>query len=429
MAQSYACRATGALERERVAGVSRGRRPRTSWHRATARSAWSDSARPLAPASVGSIALQNRRGGAGVRAVGGVSGVCLHRRLRGLRRGLGLSVTRLVPLVEERRNGDRGQQTDDQHHDQELDQRETRLALGPDAELVEHLGYLLGTHCLPLRQSPGHSRSKSVLTPVVTRLAPPCKEPRGFAPPPRDGFAFYTEGTGLLAPAIGPDRPEALAVHGGYIRLSLRSAPSTVVPGRPAQRSASGSYERPAPGRAEPLSTRLTAVAARRLILVMLVLLLLSSIAAAAAPGRARRRRATTRPARRPTPLDRQPGAELSSEAIAAGDAPGQGPPRPRRRARAHRDLGELADQVEIAAFGELEDVDPGLPGPFRPARAGARHLRRPPGRGAAAVARSRSRAPRRRGRAVGRTRRSERQRLARLEHRPTSTPGASSAS
>ena len=97
----------------------------------TATFASSDSARPLAPASVGSIVVSAATVAPRVLAVGGVSGVRLHRRLRRLDRGLGLGVTRLVALVEERRNGDRGQQADDQHHDQELDQREAGFALWP----------------------------------------------------------------------------------------------------------------------------------------------------------------------------------------------------------------------------------------------------------------------------------------------------------
>src|SRR5204862_2090476 len=83
--------------------------------------------------------LQRGRVGPGVDTVV-VRCVRLHCRLSRTVIDLGLSVASLVPLVEERRNRDRGQQAENEHDDQELDERETRLFLGhPLTELEEHL--------------------------------------------------------------------------------------------------------------------------------------------------------------------------------------------------------------------------------------------------------------------------------------------------
>src|SRR4029078_1245884 len=51
---------------------------------------------------------------------------------------LGVGVRGLVPLCEERRNGDRGQDADDEHHDQELDESENFLVGPASAESVQH---------------------------------------------------------------------------------------------------------------------------------------------------------------------------------------------------------------------------------------------------------------------------------------------------
>src|SRR4051794_21557808 len=67
-----------------------------------------------------------------VRCVG------LHRGLSRAVIDLRLRVAGLVALVEERRNGDRGQQAEDEHDNQKLDEREARLALTALTELREH---------------------------------------------------------------------------------------------------------------------------------------------------------------------------------------------------------------------------------------------------------------------------------------------------
>src|SRR2546421_12939942 len=67
----------------------------------------------------------------------GVTGLDVRDRVA--RGGLGTGVLRLGPLAEERRQGDRGQDADDQHDDEELDQGETLLVLDALAELVQHV--------------------------------------------------------------------------------------------------------------------------------------------------------------------------------------------------------------------------------------------------------------------------------------------------
>src|SRR5262245_62059322 len=91
--------------------------------------------------------------------------VRLHRRLRGADGRLGLRVASLVPLIEERGNGDRGQQAENEHDDQELDEREARLLPGhPLTELQQHLN-LLGSVAA---RAPCRWESS---TPVAARLA------------------------------------------------------------------------------------------------------------------------------------------------------------------------------------------------------------------------------------------------------------------
>jgi hypothetical protein len=108
-------------------------------------------------------------------------------------------------------------------------------------------------------------------------------------------------------------------------------------------------------------------VAARRLILVMLVLLVLSSILAALVPVERDRLRddssSSTTTTRAQAPL---PSGELVRRTVAAYD------PTPERIKLGLGDQLELtvtssklADQVEIPAFGELEDVDPDFPARF----------------------------------------------------------------
>ena len=95
----------------------------------------------LGSSSVDSMRLEGGRVGAGVVAV--VLGrVRLDRGLgrTGLR--LGVGVTGLVPLCEERRDGDCGQDADDEHHDQELDEGET-LFVGPRARSLSSIVTLL----------------------------------------------------------------------------------------------------------------------------------------------------------------------------------------------------------------------------------------------------------------------------------------------
>src|SRR4029077_13382814 len=58
-----------------------------------------------------------------------VGGAGLRRRLHRTRLYLRSRIVGLALLVQERRNGDRGQNTDDQDHNQKLDERETTLIL------------------------------------------------------------------------------------------------------------------------------------------------------------------------------------------------------------------------------------------------------------------------------------------------------------
>ena len=51
---------------------------------------------------------------------------------------LGVRVAGLVALRKKGRNGDRGQDADDQHHDQELDEGETLFVRRSSAESVQH---------------------------------------------------------------------------------------------------------------------------------------------------------------------------------------------------------------------------------------------------------------------------------------------------
>jgi hypothetical protein len=109
-------------------------------------------------------------------------------------------------------------------------------------------------------------------------------------------------------------------------------------------------------------------VAARRLIMVMLVLLELSSILAALVPVERNRpgddsSSSTTTTTRAPAPV---PSGELVRRTIAADD------PTPERIKLGLGDQLELTvttaklpDQVEIPAFGQLDDVDPDFPARF----------------------------------------------------------------
>ena len=127
-------------------------------------------------------------------------------------------------------------------------------------------------------------------------------------------------------------------------------------------------------------------MAARRLILVMLVLLVASSILAALVPVEPNRggdessSSTTTTEAAEP-----RPAGELVRRTIAADD------PTPER---IELELGDqldltvtsakLADQVEIPAFGGLDEVDPDFPARFDLLAARAGQLPGPPGRGRA---------------------------------------------
>ena len=86
-----------------------------------------------------------------------------HRGCRVPRQRLGRRIVGLALLVEERRDGDRGKNADDQDHDEELDQGETLLILGATAQLVKH-GALLGL-IGSVRQIQGPNRS-SMTTPL-----------------------------------------------------------------------------------------------------------------------------------------------------------------------------------------------------------------------------------------------------------------------
>jgi hypothetical protein len=107
-------------------------------------------------------------------------------------------------------------------------------------------------------------------------------------------------------------------------------------------------------------------VAARRLILVMLVLLVLSSILAALIPVDRNQARNGSTSSVTTTTVAPLPTGKLLHRTIATDD------PTPKR---IKLNLGDqleltvtsakLADQVEIPAFGELENVDPNLPARF----------------------------------------------------------------
>ena len=92
----------------------------------------------LALVRAGSMLLSSAVVDADVRLVVGV--VRLHRGLRGADVALGGGILSLAALVEERGQGDRGEDADDQDDDQELDEREALLVLSALAKLVEHVG-------------------------------------------------------------------------------------------------------------------------------------------------------------------------------------------------------------------------------------------------------------------------------------------------
>lgn len=106
-------------------------------------------------------------------------------------------------------------------------------------------------------------------------------------------------------------------------------------------------------------------MAARRLIMAMLVLLVLSTILAALIPvERDRLRDSSSTTTTTTTPAE--PAGQLVRRSIATDDATPE---------RIELSLGDqleltvespkLADQVEIPAFGELDDVDPDFPARF----------------------------------------------------------------
>src|SRR3954454_11128695 len=83
-------------------------------------------------------AAQLGAGGTVVRALVGVVG--LHGGGGLTRRALRRRVLALALLIEERGDGDGGQDPDDQDHDQKLDEREALLAIEAIAKAVEHGG-------------------------------------------------------------------------------------------------------------------------------------------------------------------------------------------------------------------------------------------------------------------------------------------------
>jgi antitoxin (DNA-binding transcriptional repressor) of toxin-antitoxin stability system len=107
-------------------------------------------------------------------------------------------------------------------------------------------------------------------------------------------------------------------------------------------------------------------VAARRLILAMLVLLVLSSVLAALVPVERNRLNGESSTSTTTEAAPPAPSGELVRRTIAADDAT------PERIGLALGDQLELtvtsaklADQVEIPAFGALDDVDPDFPARF----------------------------------------------------------------
>src|SRR3954452_17616495 len=73
----------------------------------------------------------------------------LHLRHDVARIGLRRRVLALRALPQERRQGDGGQDADDQDHDQELDQGEALLVLSALTQLVEHVGRTLQVRMWP----------------------------------------------------------------------------------------------------------------------------------------------------------------------------------------------------------------------------------------------------------------------------------------
>src|SRR4029077_9542329 len=71
-----------------------------------------------------------------------VSGDGLRRDLSGVSHLLGARIAGLVPLIEKRRNRNRGQDSNDEHDEQQLYQGETLLAGHPLSELQQHLNLL-----------------------------------------------------------------------------------------------------------------------------------------------------------------------------------------------------------------------------------------------------------------------------------------------
>src|SRR4051794_40917544 len=100
--------------------------------------------------------------------------------------GLRVRVLALLLLAEEGRQSDRGKDADDQDHNEELDERKALLlAVDPLGKLPQHCHSSLEPVVWP-------DTSAAALS-VAARPTPPDEppaEPRSFASPPHDGFAF-----------------------------------------------------------------------------------------------------------------------------------------------------------------------------------------------------------------------------------------------
>src|SRR4051794_6416337 len=143
--------------------------------------------------------MQFQVGGAFVRAVV-FSRERLDRDLSGVHGLLGLGVAGLFALVEECRQRDRGQDSEDEHDDEKLDQREAGLAVAVEP------GTNLGPEILDKHQGPPRflivepeprriSATWCLSTPVVARPTPK-RESRQLCAPPSQRVCLWARSTG-----------------------------------------------------------------------------------------------------------------------------------------------------------------------------------------------------------------------------------------
>src|SRR5680860_92601 len=165
----------------------------------------------------------------------------LDRDLSTVRSLLRLGVAGLVFLVEERRQRDRGQDSEDEHDDEKLDQREAGLAIA-----VEPGAYfdpeILEKHQVPpmvlivCARAPSREANWCLSTPVVARLTPE-KEFRRHCAPASRRVCLLHRGTGrfITVPLIDSHSDPSIPEIGASSRQYSGSAgnPHLIGPDNP----------------------------------------------------------------------------------------------------------------------------------------------------------------------------------------------------